>query len=58
MIDIPYKSITTQRRSSIMIKIENTVSAVNQMINSSELSFIGNENAPLKICAKAKGTLL
>ena len=32
-----------------MVKIENTVSAVNQMINSSELSFIGNENAPLKI---------
>ena len=32
-----------------MIKIENTVSAVNLMINSSELSFIGNENAPLKI---------
>lgn len=28
---------------------ENTVSAENQMINSSELSFLGNPNAPLKI---------
>lgn len=28
---------------------KNTVSAENQMINSSELSFLGNENAPVKI---------
>ena len=32
-----------------MQKVVNTVSAVNQMVNSSELSFLGNENAPLKI---------
>lgn len=28
---------------------DNTVSAVNQMINSSELSFLGDKNAPVKI---------
>ena len=28
---------------------KNTVSAVNQMINSSELSFLGDENAPTKV---------
>ena len=32
-----------------MKEFKNTVSAVNQMINSSVLSFLGNENAPLKI---------
>lgn len=32
-----------------MAHIENTVPATDQMINSSEISFIGNENAPLKI---------
>lgn len=28
---------------------ENTVSAENQMVNSSELRFLGNENAPLRV---------
>ena len=32
-----------------MIEVNNTVPAEGQMINSSDISFLGNENAPLKI---------